>query len=243
MPKDNSLSKGTAPMRTALAIRHVHFEDLGAFALPLEAAGYRIRYLEAGIDEIQAAEAQSADLLVVLGGPIAAYDGHLYRWLDAERTVLQARLSARAPTLGICLGAQLMAAALGGEVAPGPAKEIGWAPLKLTDAGRDGPLRHFEGVPVLHWHGDAFSLPPGTQCLASTPACPNQAFAIGAHALGFQFHPEADGLGFERWLIGHAVEIAAAGLSAADLRSEARRLGPSAGEAGRRCLSEWLDGL
>jgi GMP synthase (glutamine-hydrolysing) len=169
----------------------VHFEDLGAFAGPLEVAGYRIRYLNAGVDELRAVETETADLLIVLGGPVGAYEGHLYAFLDAEIEALRARLAAGAPTLGVCLGAQLMAVALGARVAPG-VKEIGWAPVELTEAGRNGPLRHLDGLPVLHWHGDLFELPPGAERLAATPPCPNQAFALGRNAIGFQFHPEAD---------------------------------------------------
>ncbi|WP_306421690.1 glutamine amidotransferase [Methylobacterium dankookense] len=238
------MSNSGPPMRKALVIRHVHFEDLGAFADPIEAAGYRIRYHEAGLDPWQGEAFAEADLTVVLGGPVGAYEDALYPFLADEREGLRRRLSAGRPTLGICLGAQLMASALGARVAPGPAKEIGWAPVALTEAGRAGPLRHLDNVPVLHWHGDGFACPAGAERLASTEICPNQAFALGSHALGFQFHPEADGRGFERWLIGHAVEIAGVpGLSVADLRADAQRLGPTASEAGRRCIAEWLAGL
>ena len=231
-------------MRTALAIRHVHFEDLGSFAAPIAAAGYQVRYLDPGLDELRLRDIAAADLLVVLGGPVGVYEGHLYPFLDEELGLLRCRLAAGAPTLGICLGAQLMAHALGARVAPGSAKEIGWAPVELTDAGRIGPLRHLEGVQVLHWHGDAFDLPPGTECLASTARCANQAFALGRTALGFQFHPEANGQGFERWLVGHAAEIAnVPGLSVTGLRGDAQRIGAAAGKAGRRCIAEWLDGL
>jgi GMP synthase (glutamine-hydrolysing) len=231
-------------MRIALVIRHVHFEDLGAFADPLESAGWRVRYVDIGLHELDPRESDAADLMVVLGGPIGAYEEHLYPFLDEELKALRLRLAAGRPTLGLCLGAQLMARALGAHVGRGHAKEIGWAPVELTDAGREGPLRHLAGIPVLHWHGDVFDLPSGAQCLASTPLCANQAFALGRHALGFQFHPEADGRGFGRWLIGHAAEIAGVpGLSVTTLREEAARFGASAGEAGQRCLVEWLDGL
>lgn len=231
-------------MPDAFVIRHVHFEDLGAFAAPLDAAGYEIRYHDAGLDSLDPRAAAAADLLVILGGPIGAYEEDAYPFLRDELAAIRARLAARAPTLGICLGGQLMAWALRAGVAPGPAKEIGWAPVALTEAGRLGPLRHLEGVPVLHWHGDAFTCPAGAVSLASTAICPHQAFALGRNALGFQFHPEADGQGFERWLIGHAAEIAAVpGLSVETLREEARRFGPAAGEAGRRCLTEWLEGF
>lgn len=231
-------------MRTAIAVRHVHFEDLGNFATPIEAAGYHIRYLDPGIDRLEPEDVEAADLLVVLGGPVGACEGHLYPILNEELALLQRRLAAGRPTLGICLGAQLMALALGARVAPSPAKEIGWAPVDLTNAGRKGPLRHLEAVHVLHWHGDAFDLPAGAERLAFTALCPNQAFALGRTALGFQFHPEAGGLRFERWLVGHATEIASVpGLSVTELRADADRLGAAAGKAGQCCIAEWLDGI
>jgi len=235
---------GESALKTAVAIRHVHFEDLGSFAVPIEAAGYQVRYLDPGLDELRAQDIAAADLLVVLGGPVGAYEGRLYPILDEELGLLRCRLTAGAPTLGICLGAQLMAHALGARVAPGSAKEIGWAPVDLTEAGRIGPLRHLEGIQVLHWHGDAFDLPLGAKCLASTAPCPNQAFALGRTALGFQFHPEADGQGFERWLVGHAAEIASvSGLSVTKLRADAQCVGAAAGAAGQRCIAEWLAGF
>lgn len=231
-------------MPQALVIRHVHFEDLGAFASSLTEAGYGIRYLEAGLEEIDPHQVAEADLLVVLGGPIGAYQEEIYPFLGPELAAIRTRLAAALPTLGICLGAQLMAIALRAGVAPGPVKEIGWAPVRLTEAGRSSPLRHFEGVPVLHWHGDAFDCPMGAVTLATTDACPHQAFALERYALGIQFHPEADGRGFERWLIGHAAEIAAVpGLSVTTLREEARAFGAAAGEAGQRCVTEWLESL
>jgi GMP synthase (glutamine-hydrolysing) len=227
--------------RTVVAIRHVHFEDLGAFGPELEAAGFTIQYRDAGIDDLRAMP--DADLLVVLGGPIGAYEDDLYPFLAEEIALLERRLASGRPTLGICLGAQLMARALGARVYPGPAKEIGWAPLTLAEAGASGPLRHLGDAPMLHWHGDTFDLPDGATRLASTPICANQAFARGASALAFQFHPEADGAGFERWLIGHAAEIAQAGLSPRALRADTQRFAAEAGARGRRCLRDWLGGL
>lgn len=228
--------------KEVIAIRHVAFEDLGVFGGPLNAAGYSIRYLEPG-DLVPATQAaKDADLLVVLGGPIGVYEDSEYPFLAIENGIITERLSSLRPILGVCLGAQLIARALGAQVFPGVSgKEIGWHPIELTDDGRNSPLRHFAGIPVLHWHGDTFSLPPSTKLLASTSRYTNQAFTVGRHALGFQFHPEADGAGFERWLIGHACEIATAGVATPlRLRDDAARYGRQAGRAGKLRLRDWL---
>ncbi len=231
-------------MKSATVIRHVHFEDLGAFAPVLERHGYKVRYIDAGLDPMPVHQADKSDLLVVLGGPVGAYEDDLYPFLRDELALLQHRLANRASVLGICLGAQLVARALGAPVYPGPIKEIGWCPLVLTEAGRNGLLGALDGVPVLHWHGDTFDLPKTAVRLASTAACANQAFSVGDHVLAFQFHPEATGADFERWLIGHACEIAATpGVSVQGLRRQAATLAVAAAAQGQQCLEAWLTGL
>jgi GMP synthase (glutamine-hydrolysing) len=136
-----------------------------------------------------------------------------------------------------------MARALGARVYPGPAKEIGWKPLILTAEG-ETLLAPLKNLPVLHWHGDVFDMPEGALNLARTDVCAHQAFSIGAHALGFQCHPEADGMGFERWLIGHACEIAAApGVSVPVLRADTARYAAAAAKAGQAVLRGWLANL
>jgi GMP synthase (glutamine-hydrolysing) len=229
--------------KRALAIRHVHFEDMGTFGPVLREYGYDVAYADAGLDDIGKISDGTVDLLIVLGGPIGAYEEDHYPFLTDELALIEKRLKANRPILGLCLGAQLMARALGAEVRPGSAKEIGWGPVTLTEAGLAGPLRHLASEPVLHWHGDAFTLPDGAERLASTEICPNQAFSCGPNVLGIQFHPEAAVEGFERWLIGHAVEIAGARLSPDILRRETALYGPAAAERGRKVIAEWLDGL
>ncbi len=230
-------------MKRALALRHVQFEDLGTFAPELEAHGYSVAYADAGLDDLGAIDEAAIDLLIVLGGPIGAYEEEHYPFLNDEMALIGHRLASGRPLLGICLGAQLIARAMGAEVKPGPQKEIGWGPVTLTEAGLAGPLRHLGAEPVLHWHGDAFTLPEGAVRLASTTVCPNQAFAAGPAVLAVQFHPEAAVEGFERWLIGHAVEIAAVRLSPDILRRETLLYGPAAAERGKALIAEWLSGL
>jgi len=229
--------------RRVQAFRHVGFEDLGSFEAPLRAAGYEIDYVEMADCDPAALDPLAPDLLVVLGGPIGVYDHEAYPIVTIERLLLEARLRDGRPTLGLCLGAQLMAAALGAEVYPGPAKEIGWSALELTPAGRDHPLAALEGLPVLHWHGDTFDLPEGCDRLASTPLCLNQAFARGAELLGLQFHPEVMASRFEYWLIGHASELATAGIDPTTLREDARRYARGLERAGAAMLQDWLAGL
>jgi len=227
--------------KSILVLRHVTFEDLGTFEAPLREVGYVIRYCEMGVDDPSAFG--GPDMLAVLGGPIGACDDDLYPFLKDEIALIVAQLAAGKPILGICLGAQLMARALGARVYPARAKEIGWHPLTLSSAGA-GLLAPFEGFPVLHWHGDTFDLPDGATHLASTPDCDQQAFTYGRHALAVQFHPEAAVQGFERWLIGHAGEIAATGsVSVSGLRAAMRELGAASAERGRAVLANWLAGL
>ncbi|MFT8636379.1 MAG: glutamine amidotransferase [Pseudoclavibacter sp.] len=227
--------------KTALAVRHVPFEDLGVFAPALAGRGFGIRYLDAGIDPIMPQTFAEPDLLVVLGGPIGVYDTAAYPWLAAEQDALAARLHADRPTLGICLGAQLIARALGARVTATGRQEIGYGPLTLTPAGRTSVLAPLDGRPVLHWHGDQFDIPTGAERLAETPGFPNQAFRAGGRVLALQFHIEADPAQIERWLIGHAHELDTAGIDPNRIREDAAMYGPGLADAARGILGTWLD--
>ena len=229
--------------KTCLAVRHVAFEDLGLLAALLAARGYRVRWLEAGVDPIPAAALVEPDLVVVLGGPIGVYEADTYPFIADEIAAIAVRLTSNKPMLGICLGAQVMAAALGARVAPGPVKEIGWAPLTLTPAGRASVLAPLAATPVLHWHGDNCDLPAGCEKLASTAACPVQAFSRGPRQLALQFHIEVEPARVERWLIGHTVELGKAGIDPRILRAQANAHGDATAAAGRAILSTWLDSI
>jgi GMP synthase (glutamine-hydrolysing) len=230
--------------RTAVAVRHVAFEDLGLLAGVLSDQGFVSSYVDAPVaDQDDWAAAADADLLIVLGGPIGVADVDAYPFLSAELELLRERLAADGPTLGICLGAQLMAVALGGSVTPGVAAEVGFAPVALSDAGRGTVLEAIEGVPVLHWHGDLITTPPELPPLAFTPACANQAFALGHNLLGLQFHLEADSDSLERWLVGHAFELGARGLSVEQLREDAASYGAQLAASAERVFSGWLSAL
>jgi GMP synthase (glutamine-hydrolysing) len=225
---------------SVLVLRHVHFEDLGAFEAPLLTAGYTIRYCEMGIEDPRAYGA--ADLLVILGGPIGVYEDDRYSFLKDEIALIADRVAAGQPTLGVCLGAQLIARALGARVYPGGRKEIGWKALKLSDAGQR-LLAPVGQLPVLHWHGDTFDLPAGALLLGSTNLYEQQAFSYESAVLALQFHLEVQQSGFERWLIGHTAELSAAGVSVARLREDTRQFAAEAAAAGQKVISQWLESL
>jgi len=229
--------------KTCLAVRHVAFEDLGLLGPLLAARGYDVRYLDVGVDPLDLNTLIAPDLVVVLGGPIGVYEAETYPFITDEVAAVAVRLRANKPMLGICLGAQMMAAALGGRVAPGPVKEIGWAPLTLTDPGKASLLAPLGTVPVLHWHGDNCRLPVGCELLASTVHGPVQAFSRLPSQLALQFHIETEPAQIERWLIGHTVELGKAGIEPRSLRDQARLHGAATAAAGRTVLSAWLDSV
>lgn len=192
-------------------------------------------------------QAKACDLLVVLGGPIGVYDAQDYPFLTAELEVIRGRLAARQPVLGICLGAQLMAAASGARVYPGlSGPEIGWstiqAPALSTSPEWFKPLLN-SGLQLFHWHGDTFDLPPGADHLAETNKYKNQAFTCGKFALGLQFHPEVTAEGLERWYVGHACELGSKKIAVPGLREAAARHAPALTEAARQFWNGWLDSL
>ena len=229
-------------MAQVVAIRHVAFEDLGMLDPLLRRRGHQVAYLDAWRDDIESA--RDADLVVVLGGPIGAYQEDLFPFLAHERALLRERIQSDRAVLGICLGAQIMALAMGAGVAPGPQKELGYAPVDLTEAGRRSPLAWLNGLPVLHWHGDCAELPPGADLLARTDACPVQAFAISDHGLALQFHIETEASGVEAWLIGHSLEISqVAATGVGRLRQDAAIHSGALNAAAAELAREWLEPL
>jgi GMP synthase (glutamine-hydrolysing) len=229
--------------RRALALRHVRSEDLDAMEPRLLQAGFSIEYIDTPEQADFHAQALAADLLVVLGGPMSVYEQADYPFLATEIQVVRERLLGDRPVLGICLGAQIMAAALGARVFPGEqGKEVGWKPLNLTDAGRMSALAAFEAQqPVLHWHGDTFDLPAGAELLASTDLYPNQAFAYGRHGLAMQFHIEASALGLERWYSGQTDELAQLGIAISALRQQSQACERAVADELSKVLTAFVD--
>lgn len=230
--------------RRVVALRHVHFEDLGTLADVLAGFAASITYIDVPRAGIDLDAIREADLLVALGGPVSVYDEPRYPWIADELRALHARLESGRALLGICLGSQMIARALGARVYAGPEREIGWGPLTLTPAGHSSVIEPLGGgTPMFHWHGDTFELPAGTVRLASTALYDNQVYACGASTLAFQCHPEIDGPRIEEWLVGHAAELAAAGVDVVALRNTTLTQAPALAKGSRRMFDGWLRSL
>ena len=170
--------------------QHVPFEGLGAIEGWLTARGHTLTCTRFWAGDAAPATTDGFDWLVVMGGPMNIYQYRDYPWLKAEKRVIRDAVTAGKRVLGVCLGAQLIADALGGKVYQNAHREIGWFPVTAVPEGKDSPLAFPAETPVFHWHGDTFSLPPGGVWLARSEACEHQAFAVGARVLGLQFHLE-----------------------------------------------------
>jgi GMP synthase (glutamine-hydrolysing) len=229
----------------AVVFSHLPFEDLGSLEPELQRRGFAVKTIDVTTARFPLPAAESCDLLIVLGGPIGVYDSADYPFLAGEIDSISRRLAAHKPTLGICLGAQLMAAALGARVYPGArGPEIGWshlqpAGLQLTPDWF-APLLT-KDLSVLHWHGDTFDLPAGAQHLARTELYDNQAFAVGDYALALQFHPEVTEIGLERWYVGHACELNQKQIPIKQLRADAHTHTPALLNAATQFWKLWLD--
>ncbi len=170
-------------------LQHVPFEGLGSIEAWLLSAGYEITstkwYESSALPNVQ-----DIDLLVVMGGPMSVNEETTYPWLVDEKAFIRRTIESGKPTLGVCLGAQLIADALGGRVFPNTEKEIGWFPVRAVSSPDSAAFTFPEVTEVFHWHGETFSLPTGAVRIAESEGCENQAFQIGSHVIGLQFHLE-----------------------------------------------------
>lgn len=231
-------------MKKGLIIRHTPYEGIAGFRQPVEDAGYSLDRIDVTDPEFARVNFNTPDLLILMGGPMGVYERDANPWIDCEIDRLASRISLGLPTIGVCLGAQMIAAAMGAKVYSGPVKEVGFAPVALNAAGTESPLRHLAGVPMLHWHGDTFPLPEGVELLASTGSYAHQAFRRGPELLALQFHAEmGEDPRFEAWLDGAEDYVGQAGLTIDVLRAQHDQHGPGAVAAGRAMIAEWLRGL
>ncbi|HZL51850.1 MAG TPA: glutamine amidotransferase [Terracidiphilus sp.] len=183
-----------------IVLQHAAWEGPGLIAVEAKARGLclDVRRLDQGAS---IPDSDQVNGLVVMGGPVGAYETDKYPFLTEECRLLGELAHRNRPVLGICLGSQLLAKALGADVFPGHGPEIGFGFVELTQAGKQDPLFATVGssIPVFHWHGDTFDLPEGAVLLASNKEYAQQAFRFGSCAYGLQFHIEPDSSTWLDW--------------------------------------------
>ena len=194
----------------ALVIQHVNLEGPGLLTLLLEGAGWHLDVRQ--MDEPRTRLPEEIDLykaLIILGGPMNVYEEEKYPYLSKLDFLIKQAIAAQKPVLGICLGGQLMAKALGARVRKNDVKEIGWYPVQLTSMGRQDAI--FNGLPpefmVFQWHEDTFELPVNATLLAQGNTCLNQTFVYGKNAYGFQFHLEVTPQMISTWVEAYADDL------------------------------------
>ena len=194
-------------MSQITCFQHIECEGLGTLGDTLRSKGFEVKIVKPCQDE--PVPENLGQGLIVLGGPMGAYEEAVNPWMVNEVTAIQKALDARLPVLGICLGSQLIAKAAGSQVFRGAQPEVGWAPIQLTNAGSKDPI--FSGCPssftAFHWHGDTFTLPKGSERLAWSDLYRNQAFRLGNNAYGLQFHLEVTREMAKDWMQKYAREL------------------------------------
>jgi GMP synthase-like glutamine amidotransferase len=170
-------------------LQHAPFEDLGSIGPWLESAGYRVTVTKF-YRSTSVPSPDQFDLLVILGGPMSVNDEERFPWLRLEKQFIRQTIESGKAVLGVCLGAQLIASALGETVYPNRRKEIGWFPVQGIPCEHEGIFCFPPVIDVFHWHGETFDLPEGAVLLATSEGCENQAFQVGHKVIGLQFHLE-----------------------------------------------------
>jgi GMP synthase-like glutamine amidotransferase len=221
----------------AVCLNHVPFEGPGAFATLLTDRGVSLeRYLvpQVGLPE------NPGELLIVMGGPMSVNDPD--PWIEQETAFIRKSMTSGVPVLGICLGSQFMAKALGAKVRPGRTLEIGMTPIQLTEGGKQDPVfgAFPETFPVFEWHGEVFDLPEGCVALAGSSIAPLQAFRFGSRAYGLLFHLEMEPSGIEALNQACAQDLIRANLRAQDVLSGALPHLPGGHRMAERLLDHLL---
>jgi GMP synthase-like glutamine amidotransferase len=230
-----------------LVLQHIACEHPGVFSEVLDERGAEAVPVELDAGE-SLPEWREFDAVLVMGGPMGAYEEADHPWLVSEKELVREAVQDGRPVLGVCLGVQVLASALGAEVRPmEDGAEVGLLPVELTDEGREHPL--FAGMPEplisLQWHGDTFELPQGATLLASSPAAPHQAFQAGQAGYGVQFHMEVTAEMARDWAKVPAYRKSLAQTlgeeRGAEFLAEVERRAAELHPSAKRLFGNWLD--
>ena len=229
-------------MAKIYVLQHHPTENLGTIADALEAAALAWQYVRVNDGQQLPENMKGAGGLIIMGGPMAVYQTDRYPWLREEMRLIEDAVKSNLPVLGVCLGAQILAAALGAKVDRNPnGKEIGWHPIRLHDSAKDDRL--LRGMPAtitpFHWHGDIFELPAGAVSLASSEKTPCQAFRHGDKTYGFQFHIEVTQEGVAAMAAAFAKELIRENIPADRMIAQAAEFLPQLEKISDTVFSRW----
>lgn len=226
--------------KKAVIFQHMLSAGPGSLVDILQELGFAIEIIHTAHQDIKNFDALTPDLLIIMGGSPGVYQADHFPFLHDEMRIIRERVLAGKPYLGICLGAQLMAQAMGGRVYKGTkGSEVGWQDITLNEAGLSSPIKYFDGVKVMQWHGDTFETPSAATLLASSDKYA-QVFSLGDHAIGFQCHIEMKPEGIADWMVQDADYF----VSHDDMRDNFRTLAPVCNplmtSAAKAFMKDWL---
>ncbi len=229
-------------MTEVLVLQHDPVESPGLIGTCLAEAGHTVRIVRSGEGEPVPRDLDAARALLVMGGPMAVYQGRRCPFLTDELRLIERAVCSRAPVLGVCLGSQLLAAAIGGSVMSGRGKEIGWFPVTLTARGCSDPVLSAAGpgFTPFHWHGDVFTLPRGAVLLARSDLTPRQAFRYGTTAYGLLFHLEVTEPQVAAMVDAFQDELRLAGVDGEAIKRETRRQLGDLAPVSRAVIRRWV---
>lgn len=230
------------PSKEVSILLHHNSELPGTILDALKRAGFGEKYVHSFRNERVPKETGDSSGLIVMGGPQSVYEQDKFPWLRDEMRLIEDALKHGKPVLGVCLGSQLLAAALGANVYPGRKKEIGWHRITLTDLAAKDALFHGEPSSLMgfHWHGDIFDLPRGATLLASSALTAHQAFRYGENAYGLLFHLEVTRPQINTMVATFADELHAAGLNGSAIKLNSHAHLPALQKIGRDVFARWV---